>query len=187
MEQRLNERKSLNVHNESNLKNIHMKSIFLKIILIINLFFIYNCKAQTTTDYINFYNDVVPKLNSIVPNKTQYYGQNFSVFYNELLNKNINVVMLNYDSKIDTSEKYYIVDLFLSDTNLWSIASKNDYQYPWISITLENEIPSQIKNMVLQNNGLWNSTFVQFFANMKIEKIKFVGVRGYDNNDYSGK
>lgn len=164
-----------------------MKSIFIKALLIINLLFIYECKAQTVNDYIAFYNDVVPKLNLIVPNKTQYYGQNFSNFYNELQNKNIDVVMLNYDSKIDTSEKYYVIDLFLSDNNLWNIASKNDYQYPWISITLENEIPSQIKNMVSQNQGQWNSTFVQFFANMKIEKIKFVGVRGYNNNDYSGK
>ena len=66
-----------------------MKTIFLKLLLIINLLFIFSCKAQTTTDYINFYNDVVPKLNTIIPNKTQFYGQNFSNFYNELLSKNV--------------------------------------------------------------------------------------------------
>lgn len=41
--------------------------------------------------------------------------------------------------------------------------------------------------MVLQNHGLWNSTFVQFFSNIKIEKIKFVGVNGYDSTDWTGK
>ncbi len=61
-----------------------MKSILIKTILTINLFFIYNCKAQTTSDYIDFYNDVAPKLNSIVPIKTQFYGQIFSTFYKAL-------------------------------------------------------------------------------------------------------
>ncbi|WP_332452439.1 hypothetical protein [Chryseobacterium aquaticum] len=164
-----------------------MKSIILKTILVVNLLFIYSCKAQTTSDYITFYNDVVPKLNSMVPYKTQFYGQNFSSFYNELQNKNLNVIMLDYDTKTDPGNEYYVLRLFFSPVNMWSIATENDYQYPWVSITFENEIPSQIKTMVEQSNTQWNLNFVQFFANMKIEKIKFVGVRGYDNDDYSGK
>ncbi|WP_292011079.1 hypothetical protein, partial [Chryseobacterium sp.] len=54
------------------------KAIFLLSLLLINY-----SKAQTTTDYINFYNDVTPKLNSIIPNKTQFYGKPFSNFYSE--------------------------------------------------------------------------------------------------------
>ncbi|SDM38139.1 hypothetical protein [Chryseobacterium taihuense] len=164
-----------------------MKSTFFKALLIINLLFLHNCKAQTTNDYINFYNNVVPKLNTIAPNKTQFYGQNFSNFYNELQNKNVSIMMLNYDTKSDNDIKYFVLDLYLSDISMWSVASKNDFQYPWISITFENEIPNQIKSMVEQSNSKWNNTFEQFFSNMKIEKIKFVGVRGYDNPDFSGK
>ena len=164
-----------------------MKSIFIKTLLVINLFCMYNCKAQTTTDYINFYNDVVPKLNLLVPNKTQYYGQNFSNFYNELQNKNINVVMLNYDSKTDTSEKYYTLRLFFSDINMWDVASDNLYRFPILDITFENQIPSQIMNMVKQADSKWNANFVQFFSNMKIEKIEFIGMHGYNSQDRSLK
>lgn len=164
-----------------------MKNIFLKTLLLINLFFIYSCKAQATNDYINFYNGVVPKLNSIAPNKTQFYGQNFSTFYNELLSKNINVVKLGYGYKEEPASKYYVLDLFFEDNDMWGAASNLNYQYPWISITFENEIPSQIKDMVLQNQGQWNNTFMQFFSNMKIEKIKFIGVNGYNSTDWEGK
>ncbi|CAH0128090.1 hypothetical protein SRABI04_00199 [Chryseobacterium sp. Bi04] len=54
-------------------------------------------------------------------------------------------------------------------------------------ITFESEIPSQIKNMVQEYNGVWTSIFTQFFANMKIEKIEFGGINGYNSNDWSGK
>jgi len=164
-----------------------MKSIFLKIILIINLFFIYSCKAQTANDYITFYNDVVPKLNSIVPNKTQFYGQNFSNFYNELQNKNIEIIMINCDTKLEESKEYYIIDLYFCDETMLSLASGNSFRYPWVSITFQNEIPNQIADMVKQNHSQWNNSFVQFLSDRKIEKIKFIGVRGYDSTDYSAK
>jgi hypothetical protein len=168
-------------------KKIKMKTIF-KILFILNfLVLTQNCKAQTTNDYVTFYNNIIPKLNTIIPNKTQFYGQNFSVFYNELQNKNIDVVSLSCGYKTDPGIKYYVLDLFFEDEDLWSVASNNNYQYPWISITFESEIPSQIKNMILQAHGQWDYNFIQFFANMKIEKILFVGVRGYDNPDYTGK
>ena len=124
-----------------------MKSILLKALLIVNLFFIYNCKAQTTTtdyitfiDYVNFYNNVVPKLNSIVPYKTQFYGQNFSNFYMELQNKNINIILLNYDTKTDPGTKYYILRLYFAPISMWTISTDLAYQFPSIAITFENEI-----------------------------------------------
>ena len=165
-----------------------MKSILIKTLLIINLFFIYSCKAQTTTnDYITFYNDVAPKLNSIVPNKTQYYGQNFSNFYNEIQNKNLNIVMLNYDTKMATSSEYYVLRLYFAPVISYSFAIDNSYEFPIIDITFENEIPSQIKNMVEQSGSQWNFNFQQFFSNMKIEKIEFMGLNGYNSQDRSLK
>ena len=140
-----------------------MKNISLKTILLINLFLAFNCKAQTTNDYVTFYNDVVPKLNSIVPNKTQLYGQNFSNFYNELQNKNLTVVKFHCTPKTDPGSKFYVLKLFFEDNDFWSVATNNTYQYPYLSITFENEIPNQIKDMILQNQGQWNGTFLQFF------------------------
>ncbi|MDH6252194.1 hypothetical protein M2347_001921 [Chryseobacterium sp. H1D6B] len=164
-----------------------MRSIFLKILIIISIFFIHHFKAQSVNDYITFYNGVVPKLNTIASNKTQFYGQNFSKFNTELINKNINVVGLSYDSKTDIGIKYYLIRLFLSDSNMDKPALDNKFQIPWITITFQDEIPSQITNMVSQNHGEWNSTFIQFFSNMKIEKIDFIGVNGYNSSDWSGK
>lgn len=77
-----------------------MKNILLKTVFVINLFLMFSCKAQTVNDYVNFYNELIPKLNTIIPNKSQFYGQNFSVFYNELQSKNINVASLSYDYKL---------------------------------------------------------------------------------------
>jgi hypothetical protein len=164
-----------------------MKLILLKTLLFINLLFIYNCKAQTTTDYINFYNDVVPKLNSLVPNKTQFYGQNFSNFYNELQNKNIDIVMIDYDTKTDPGSKYYVLRLYFSNINMWQFASENSLKYPWVSITFEDEIPKQIEDIAQQNNMQWSYALKQFFINRKIEKIKFISMNGYDSADNSVK
>lgn len=164
-----------------------MKSILLKFLLVINLFFVYNCKAQTSNDYVTFYNDLVPKLNTIVPNKTQFYGQNFSNFYTELLNKNIGIVMLNYEPKNDPSEKYYVLRLYFSDMSMWSTASENSFQFPSISIIFQNEIPKQVENIAKQNNMQWTYAAQQFFSNMKIEKIVFIGMNGYNSTDNSLK
>jgi hypothetical protein len=149
----------------------------------------HNNKAQSLSinDYITFYNEVVPKLNTITTNKTQFYGQEFSKFNTELINKNINIVNLGYGSKTDTGIKNYILRLYFCDANMDKPALDNSYQIPMISITFEDEIPPQVKSMVQQYHGEWNNAFVQFFSNMKIEKIKFIGLNGYNNYDRSPK
>ncbi|WP_045496418.1 hypothetical protein [Chryseobacterium sp. StRB126] len=166
-----------------------MKSTILKSLFVISIFFTHSYKAQSVTvgDYIAFYNSVVPSLNTIASDKTQFYGHNFSKFNTELNKRYINIVGLDYDSKTDTGKKYYILRLFLCDSNMDKPALDNRYQIPWITITFEDEIPPQIKSMVQQYHGEWNNTFVEFFSNMKIEKIKFVGLNGYNNYDRSAK
>ncbi len=149
----------------------------------------HNCKAQSASvnEYITFYNGIVPKLNMVASNKTQFYGQNFSKFNTELINKNINAVNLWYASKTDTGIKYYMLALYFCDSNMDKPALDNKFQIPVIWITFENEIPPQIKSMVLQYHGEWNDTFAQFFSNMKIEKIEFGGINGYNSSDWSAK
>jgi len=143
------------------------------------------CKAQTVSDYIAFYNGVVPKLNNVAIYKTQFYGQNFSNFYTELQSKNINITMLFCDYKTDPGSKYYILKLFFCDGNMLRVASQNSFIYPRVIITFENEIPKQVDDMIQQNHAQWSPTFAQFFANMKIEKIDFIGVKGYNVDDFS--
>ena len=149
-----------------------MKTI-IKILLIINLFLISNCKAQTANDYINFYNVITPKLNSIASNKTQFYGQNFSNFSNELQTKNINIKLINYDIQMEPSVKYNIVYLYFCDASLLGVSTTNSFRYPWVAITFENDLYIQIKNMIEQHHAQWNSTFAQFLYDKKIEKIEF--------------
>lgn len=123
-----------------------MKSIFLKTILILNLFFIYNCKAQTTNDYITFYNDMKLKLSTIALNKTQFYGQPFSNYYNELLSQNINIVLIDYNTTKDPSIKYNLIYLYFCDVNMLGIASDNSFRHPWVAIKFEDDLSSQIKH-----------------------------------------
>ncbi|WP_292009576.1 hypothetical protein [Chryseobacterium sp.] len=164
-----------------------MKSLLItKAIFLFSLFLITgNIKAQTASDYINFYNDIVPKLNSIIPNKTQFYGKPFSNFYSELQNKNINVKGWIFDPKIVPSTKYYVLKIFLCDVNMLGAASRNSFVYPLIIITFEEEIPSQVVSLMEQNHAVWNPTVAQFFSSLKIEKIEFSGVKGYNVKDWS--
>ncbi|UZT98593.1 hypothetical protein ODZ84_03195 [Chryseobacterium fluminis] len=161
-----------------------MKLIF-KMTLFASILIICSSKAQTTTDYINFYNTVVPKLKSITPGKTQFYGQNFLSFYNEMLSKNISPVGWIYDSKIKPSTKYYKLTLFFCDMGMLRIARENSFQHPWVTITFADEISSQVESLMTQQHSQWNLTTAQFFSNMKIEKIEFTGVKGYNVEDYS--
>ncbi|NML56540.1 hypothetical protein [Chryseobacterium cheonjiense] len=69
------------------------------------------------------------------------------------------------------------------ENRIWSVGIDNHFQVPFISITFQNEIPSQIDQLSIQSQGRWNATIAQFFANMKIEKIEFVGINGYNNPD----
>lgn len=159
-----------------------MKKNIYKTIFIIQLLFIFNCKAQKSIyDYIIFYNDVVPKLNLIVPYKTQFYNQNFSTFYNELKNKNIVVKSIGIDSKEANSPKDYVLVLYFSEDS--KIAFDYEYQYPVVWIDFQEEIPKTVKDIMRSYYGDWNETVAQQFLNMKIEKIEFVGINGYNNPD----
>ncbi|WP_223878211.1 hypothetical protein [Chryseobacterium vrystaatense] len=65
------------------------------------------------------------------------------------------------------------------------IASENAYVYPRIIITFQNEIPLSVDGIIQENSAQWNLKSEQFFANMKIEKIDFIGVKGYNVNDFT--
>ncbi|KMQ69411.1 hypothetical protein ACM39_04845 [Chryseobacterium sp. FH2] len=161
--------------------------MFFKTILIISLFIIKNYSAQNVNDYIAFYNVTAPKLNSIAINKAQYYNQNFSNFYSDLVNKNLLITTIGVHGKTDTSPQNYILHLNFSDDNIWSFASDNKFQYPSIWITFENEISNQVNVAIKQNYGEWNNTLTQLFSNMKIVNIEIAGANGYNSTDWTSK
>lgn len=162
-----------------------MKSTIFKTIFLINILFTLSCKSQSVNDYIDHYNEVVPKLNLLIPSKTQFYGQNFTNFNSEMLNKNISPELWLCGNKISESNKYYVLTLTFCSVNMLNISLDNSFQYPSVIITFENEIPPQVKNLISETHGEWTYNVQQFFSNMKIEKIEFTGVKGYDSDDYS--
>jgi len=166
-----------------------MKKILFKTIFISVLIFVCSCNAQRVTQqqYINFYNEVTPKLNQIVPNKTQFYNQNFSSLYSEILNKNIIVDNIGVETKKANSKQLYILVLHFADDRILFYGADKQFQCPSIWITFTNEIPNQIYTMIQQNEGKWNSNYVTYFSNMVIEKIEFVGINGYKNPDRTVK
>jgi hypothetical protein len=154
-----------------------------KLILFLFVFISFNCTAQRINDasYINYYNSVVPTLNAMATTKTQYYGQNFSAFYTAILNNNLTIVSIGVGPKISNSRLNYELTLqFASDTMVCYGIDKG-YQHPVIRITFTNAMPAEIKDMLLQYKGFWNTTYQQFFSNMVIESIAFGGTNGYNS------
>lgn len=106
-----------------------------------------SCNAQRVTQqqYINFYNEVTPKLNQIVPIKTQFYNQNFSNFLTELINNN-NILGLSVVNAVEHSKHNYTLVLYFSDDRIHSYGVDKKFQYPTVWITFLNEIPIQANN-----------------------------------------
>lgn len=159
--------------------------IIQKIALLLILTISYNCKAQRIDDaaYINYYNTVAPKLNTMATTKAQFYGQNFSAFYTAILNNNLTIVSIGVSPKMGNSRHNYILTLKFAENNMIIYGLDKGYQHPVIRITFTNVIPSQISDLLLQYQGYWNATYQQFFANMVIESIAFGGTNGYNNPD----
>ncbi|WP_396138668.1 hypothetical protein [Flavobacterium sp.] len=154
-----------------------------KIILILILSTSYNCKAQRINDtaYINYYNDVSSKLNTMATTKTQFYGQNFSAFYTAILNNNLTIISIGVSPKMANSRQDYVLTLEFAKNSMVRYGIDRGYQHPLIDITFTNAIPAEIKDMLLQYKGYWNATYQQFFSNMVIENIAFGGTNGYNS------
>ncbi|WP_187477882.1 hypothetical protein [Amniculibacterium sp. G2-70] len=162
-------------------KNIHLSLIFFGLLAFSSV------KAQTVNDYINFYNTISPKLNAVASVKSNYIHQDFSLFLNKLNTENITIDWVSYYPRNSSTEKIYTIRLSFSNIDLSQAGLQQRYQLPVIWITFENEVPQSLVNMVLQYQGKWNLQFEQFFKNMKIEKIKFIGINGYNNPDRTPK
>ncbi|MCY0969532.1 hypothetical protein [Chryseobacterium wangxinyae] len=162
-----------------------MKSILLKTFLVVNLFFIYNCKAQTANDYITFYSNVVPKLNLLVPNKTQYYGQSLLAFL-QALNQN-NIIVKEYEPAPFNNKLLKLSFTWNRDLRI----GRYDHNYvePYISIYFQQPFNYPQATVIFNNNyhSYWNPAAENFYKNLIIEKIEFWYVRGLTDNSMNPK
>ncbi len=159
-----------------------MRTLF-KLITTPIIFFMVSmgCKAQTQTDYINFYNQLVPKLNMLANTKTQYYGLPFSQFKTALDNATINIDNVFYDRPYDEAGYYNTLIIYFDDWEDNHVAIESHYQIPIVYVEFEEHIPKTIEGMHKSYRGKWSPIYENFFSNYTIKEIRFVGLNGYNN------
>ena len=148
-----------------------------------------SCKAQMVetiniTDYPAYYNQTINKLNIIIPNKTNFYGQPFSDFL-LAFSQNTITIKAYYPHPYDNKK---IRLMFLNDAentaNIW----RNNYVTPHIEITFQQPYNFQQASSILnQYHWFWNSAAENFYKDLIIEKIEFWYVRGLTDKSNNPK
>jgi len=131
----------------------------------------------TLAEYPAFYNSTVQKLNIIIPNKTNYYGQPLSLFLNAL-NQN-NVVIKSYDPGPFNNRLLKLRLIWNYETLL--ALRENNYVEPFIYIDFQQPYNYQQISTMMSSDGYysyWNPQAENFFKNLIIEKIEFWYVNG---------
>ena len=164
-----------------------------KIILILSLILFNNGIAQiqipedniTIAEYPTFYSQTVNKLNTIIPNKSSYYGKPLSLFLSVLSQNNL--VIKSYDPGPYNNK-------LLKFSFLWNLDVRNyrmdkGYVEPYIYITFQQPFNYQ-QAVGIMNNGYhsyWNTQAENFYKNLIIEKIEFWYVSGLTNKSAAPK
>ena len=163
-----------------------MKTIINKIPIILLLFSLQFCKSQNKERYVNAYNNAVPQLRQVASSKHKFYMKNFSEFIAIIENKGVVVDNYSYRER-GLSPKIY--DIILNFTNLDDhiVAEKNNFLSPYIMITLQEQVPDQIRQLTLKNNGKLTQEVKDLLADRKIVKIEFYGINGLASKDRSAK
>ena len=151
------------------------------ILFVLALFLIQNCSAQFN-DYKKKYNELLPALQKSANNKKLYYGKEFSEFYQNFTVKD-KIVSFGYDGKYANSRKLYILRLYFSRIEERGSLIDNKLPIPMLNITFQDQIPDEIIPLTRKYEGIWNEDMVKFFSKLKIEKIEYYGINGWDNKD----
>lgn len=163
-----------------------------KIIITLSFFYLSLSKAQvpdepmTISEYPAFYAQTVNKLNNIIPNKTNYYGQPLSAFLNVLNQNNIIVKKYNpapFNNKLLELSFFWNMDVRIAATN-------NNYAQPHIAIYFQQPFNYQLATTMMSTNGYhsyWNPQAENFFNDLIIDKIEFWYVRGLTDNSANPK
>jgi len=132
---------------------------------------------MTLAEYPAFYNSTIQKLNVIIPNKTNYYGQPLSLFLNAL-NQN-NVVIKSYDPGPFNNK--LLSFRFIWNWDVSRQRMDNGYAEPIIYIFFQQSYNYHQISTMMSTDGYhsyWNPQAENFFKNLIIEKIEFWYVNG---------
>ena len=162
-----------------------------KLTILLGFFYFTSCMAQiqdepmTIAEYPTFYAQTVNKLNNIIPNKTNYYGQPLSVFLQALTQNNIIVKKYNpapFNNKLLELSFFWNMDVRIATMN-------NNYVEPYIAIYFQQPFNYPQATVIFNNNyhSYWNPAAENFYKNMIIEKIEFWYVRGLTDNSMNPK
>lgn len=155
-----------------------MKTKILTTLMITTLFIF--CRSQTVepislTNYPNFYNQTIGRLNIVIPNKTNYYGQPLSVFLQALSQNNLNIKAYDPAPFHDNLLELMFINDSESITNIW----QNNYVEPQIKVTFQQPYDFQQSQTILnQYHWFWNTTSENFYKNLIVKKIEFYYVSG---------
>jgi|GEM_PF-1017090 len=127
--------------------------------------------------YPSFYQQTVQKINNIIPNKTNYYGQPLSVFLSSLTQNNI--VIKNFQPGPFNNK-------FVRFGFLWNFQTEedvlySDYVQPEIRVFFQQSYNYEQISTMMSTNGYhsyWNPQAENFFKNLIIDKIEFWYVNG---------
>ena len=153
-----------------------------KLTILLGFFYFHSFTAQipdepmTIAEYPAFYTETINKLNNIIPNKTNYYGQPLSVFLQALDQSNVIVKKYNpapFNNKLLELSFFWNMDVRIAATN-------NDYAQPYIAVYFQQPFNYQQATVIFNNyyHSYWNSDAENFYKNLIIEKIEFWYVRG---------
>lgn len=134
-------------------------------------------EPMTIGEYPAFYTQTINKLNNIIPNKTNYYGQPLSVFL-QALNQN-NIIIKEYEPAPFDGAKLLRLS-FIWNSEIRTGRYDNNYVEPYIKIYFQQRFNFQEATVILNNSyhSHWNTVAENFYKNLIIEKIEFWYVRG---------
>lgn len=161
-----------------------MKVLRRILVLVVVLTFNYGYTQQK--EYKERYSDAVPKLQSLVERKESFYDKKFNDFYKILNKKRIKVEGVIVSPKnYERDAELYIIELDILDDEIISYAYKNSLAIPKIEIWVKEQIPLDILKTQREKHGIWDKWYENYFSNYTIEKIKFYGIKGMNNEFHS--
>lgn len=161
-----------------------MKVLRRILVLVVVLTFNYGYTQQK--EYKERYNDAVPKLQSLVERKESFYDKKFKTFYEILNKRNIKIEGVNISPKnYERNSDLYILELYILDDEVKSYAYDKSLAIPYIEIWVKEQIPLDILKTQREKHGIWDKWYENYFSNYTIEKIKFYGIKGMNNEFHS--
>ncbi|MCI3939324.1 hypothetical protein MQX03_19290 [Chryseobacterium aahli] len=162
-----------------------------KLIIVLGFFYFTSCMAQipdeqmTIAEYPTFYTQTINKLNNIIPNKANYYGQPLSVFLQVLTQNNITVK--KYDPATFNNKQLKLSFVWSREIRIGRY--ENNYVEPYINIYFQQPFSYPQATVIFNNNyhSYWNPAAENFYKNLIIEKIEFWYVRGLTDNSMNPK